>query len=227
MTISPLLDFLLPRTCHVCGALLNESEKYICTPCLAGLPRTGYHRRPDNPMVQRFAGLFPFERCTGHFFYTPNSELAAVIHDFKYRHFRNLGIFMGETIANDLLMTGFLNDMDAVIPIPMHFMKQARRGYNQTQQLARGISKVTGIPVDLSLKAVKPHRTQTSMTHAQRLANAEGVFRLRHPELLAGKHILLFDDVCTTGATLTAAAHAILDAQPSARISLLTLAVTF
>lgn len=226
MTLS-LLDFLFPRICHICGGTLSGSERFICNGCTARLPRTLYHRRPDNPMEQRFAGLFTFEKASGVFFYSANSELAGVIHDFKYHRFPDLAVHMGCLMATELLTTSFLSDIDVILPVPMHWWKQARRGYNQSVMLARGISQVSGIPVCNLLKAIHPHRTQTSLTHAQRIDNTSGIFQLTHPDTLKGKHLLILDDVCTTGATLTSAALAILAEIPDARISLLSLAVTF
>lgn len=225
-----ILDFLLPRECHICGRTLDGDERCICASCHASLPRTAYHRMPDNPMVRRFMGIIPYRRCTSVFFYTPDSDLSNLIQDMKYRHFRHLGRRMGEIMAGDLLSTGFFNDIDLLVPVPMHFLKRARRGYNQVEELCRGISTITGIPVDTSLKAVRRHVTQTKLSHEQRLRNTVGIFVLKHPEKLAGKHVLLVDDVCTTGGTLISAANAILapfkqSSVPPA-ISILTLSST-
>jgi len=172
--------------------------------------------------------------------------LAQLIHDFKYRHFPGLAERLGEIMGTELLRSGFLYDIDAIVPIPMHRIKKARRGYNQTERLATGITRATDIPVCTLLKAARPHTTQTSKTLAQRRENVSNVFRLDHPGELVGKHILLIDDVCTTGATLTAAAETILRAtaativghninpihgydpsNPPLRISMLTLGATF
>lgn len=223
-------EVFFPASCHICGAPLAHGERALCTACIAALPRTLYYRQDMNPMAQRFAGFFPFRRAAGHFFYSPNSSLAAVVQDFKYRRYPSLAIRLGEIMARDLYPTGFLSDVDAILPVPMFWLKQARRGYNQTHMLARGISQISGIPVDLSLVATRPHKTQTSLSHAARSANTIGIFRLKNPERLSGRHILLLDDVCTTGATMRSAA---LQIRASYRnptdapdISLLSLAVT-
>ena len=178
-------------------------------------------------MEMRFAGNFPFEKASGHFFYSSDSELASVIHDLKYRNHRKLARFLGETLADELLPYGFFTDIDLIIPIPIHFLKKARRGYNQTEEIAAGLSKTTGIPVSLSLKAVKSHPSQTGRSLEGRLKNLKDVFKLNAPETLKNRHILLLDDVCTTGATLSSAARSIITAQPSVRISILTAGVTF
>lgn len=225
--MSHILDFIFPRVCHVCGNRLAEHERFLCDSCIADLPRSYYHRSRNNPMELRFAGHFPFERATGHFYYARGSSLSRIMQDLKYNQFPSLASRMGEIVGEELFTTGFFSDIDVIVPVPMHFMKKARRGYNQTEKIAAGLSEVTGIPVDLSLKAGKPHRTQTSLTRDQRLANTSGIFRLDNPEKFDSRHVLLLDDVCTTGATLTSAALAMLAGNPTVRLSLLTLGVTF
>ena len=206
---------------------LGDTERYICAKCLSRMPRTLFHRQPDNAMEQRFMGQFPYRQATGHFFYSRGSELAVLMHDLKYHRFPGLARYLGEVVATELLPTGFLSDIDVMVPVPMHPLKQARRGYNQTIEIARGISRVTSIEVAQNLRAVKSHRTQTSMTLEQRLKNTQGVFGVRRPDELDGKGVLLIDDVCTTGATLSAAATALTEACPNIELSLLTLGVTF
>lgn len=222
-----IIDLLIPPKCHLCGEVLMPGECFVCGPCAAMLPRTNYQSVKDNPVELRFAGKFPFERASGHFFYTRDSSVASLIHDFKYRNFPSLARRMGNLIEIDLRQVGYLNDIDVIIPIPLHWRKRMRRGYNQTEYLAMGLADKSGVAVSTDLKAVKGHSTQTNLTPDERRRNTEGIFRLRHPERYAGKHILLVDDVCTTGATLTAAADAILAEQPEAKLSLLTLACTF
>lgn len=228
--VSATWDLLLPRTCHVCGEVLNKGEKSICTECLANLPRTLYHREDMNPMAQRFAGFFPFRRASGHFFYNPDSEISNLIQDFKYRKFPSLACRMGEIMGSELFPTGFLSDVDVIVPIPIFWLKRAMRGYNQSLLLASGLSQVSGIPIDTNLYASRSHKTQTALSHSLRFSNTMGVFRLRDKETLRGKHILLLDDVCTTGSTLRSAALQILSSfseeEGRPEISLLSLAVT-
>lgn len=225
--LTTIIDLLFPRTCHLCDNLLAREEKYICTTCLSRMPRTIYHRRDMNPMEQRFAGIFPFERATGHFFYSRNSDLSVLMQDLKYRHFRGLAEYLGSVVAKELLPTGFFSDIDLIAPVPMHFIKKARRGYNQTEEIARGISGETGIPVSLALTAARPHYTQTALSLYERRKNTEGMFRLKRPEEFRDRHILLLDDVCTSGSTLISAGTEIHAKEKSARISILTLGVTF
>lgn len=179
-----------------------------------------------NRMEQRFAGKFPFEHATGYFFYDSDTAIAALVHDFKYRHYRGLANMLGKIIAEELSITPFFGDADAIIPVPMHIFKKARRGYNQTEEIAKGISSILNIPVLTNLKAVRPHRSQTRLTHEERLTNLSDTFAIINPEELQNRHIILLDDVCTTGSTLTTCADTLLSASPTLRLTLLTLAVT-
>lgn len=225
--IESAIDFIFPRVCHICGNSLGNGIKYICPSCVQQLPRSLYHRVPSNPMEQRFAGHFQFVNATAHFLYSGNTALADIIHDMKYRHFRGMGEVLGEIMGKELYPTHIFTDVDMIVPIPMHFWKKAKRGYNQAEELAKGVSKITGIESNNILIAKKPHKTQTSMSHNKRLENLKGVFRVDKSYDISGKHLLLLDDVCTTGSTITEAAKTILAVSPSTRISILTLAATY
>lgn len=225
--LTDLLNVVLPPECHVCGGRLAPHERFACSHCLAQLPRTGYHRRDLNPMEERFAGQFPFERATGHFFYTRDSALSTLIQDMKYRRFPSIGDMLGRLVASELYSTGFFSGIDFIVPVPMHRIKQMRRGYNQTHHIAAGISEATSIPVCHNLRAVRSHRTQTALSKEERLANTSGLFMLRSPEEIDGKGVLLVDDICTTGSTMRSAAEAIITAAPSVRLSLMSIGVTF
>ncbi|MDE6444656.1 MAG: ComF family protein [Muribaculaceae bacterium] len=222
-----LLNFALPARCHICDASLAPHERFVCTHCLNALPRTGFHRRRLNPMEERFAGHFPFIKATGFLFYNRESPLSSLMQDLKYRKFPDIGTMLGQLAATELFPTGFFNDIELIVPMPMHFHKEARRGYNQTHYIAEGISRATSIPVSYPLKAIRGHRTQTSLSREERLRNTSGIFAVKDPALLNDKDILLVDDVCTTGATISEAGSAIIAAAPSCRIHILTIGVTF
>lgn len=224
--LTDLLNILFPRKCHICDSPLAPHERFACSHCLASLPRSGFHRRKLNPMEERFAGIFPFERATGHFLYNRDAPISTLIQDMKYRHFPSIGNMLGEMAGSELFSTGFFSDVDVIVPVPMHRWKQIRRGYNQVHHIAEGLSQATGIPVSLNLKAVRSHRTQTALSREERLANTSGLFKVDNPDEIAGRHILLIDDVCTTGSTLVSSAEALWQASPKA-LTLFTLAVTF
>lgn len=230
-----LLDLFLPRLCHGCDRKLIAEEEFLCCDCLKKLPRTYYDRywtnktAPNsdlNPMEQRFAGQLPLRHACAPFFYARDTMLASLIHDFKYRGFSRLATTLGREGALLLGDTEFFRGIDLILPIPLHWTKSLRRGYNQTEMIALGVSEVTGIPVADNLTARKPHRTQTSLTHEQRAKNTKDVFRLERPEKLKGKEILLIDDICTTGATLLSAGATIVQTlKEDVRLSLFTLGV--
>ena len=221
-----IVDFFLPRTCHLCGCHLRNSEKIFCVRCIESLPRSLYHLMSMNPMERRFAGIFPFVRATGHFIYSRNSELAAAIHDMKYRQFPSVGRKLGEIVGEELNMAGFFSGADCIAPVPMHWWKKAKRGYNQVDFIAEGLSLATGLPVVNVLEATHPHKTQTAMTLQQRLANLSGSFHVKNTEPLHGKGLVLIDDVCTTGSTLRALAEEITATVSDCRLYLLSICVT-
>lgn len=224
--IRDLADFFMPRTCHLCGCLLRDTERTFCVRCIETLPRSLYHLMPLNPMERRFAGLVPFVRATGHFIYSRNSELAGAIHDMKYRRFPSVGQRLGEIVGEELHMSGFFSGADCVAAVPMHWWKKGRRGYNQADFIVRGLSQATGLEVADAVEATRTHKTQTAMTLEQRMANLSGSFRVKDPGALRGRGVVLVDDVCTTGSTLRALASALSDAVPDCRIYLLAVCVT-
>ena len=225
--LADILNLFYPAQCHLCGNMLAPNERFICNPCIETLPRTGYHRNRRNPMEERFAGHFPFEAATGHFFYSRDSALAQLIQDMKYRNFPSIGVKMGEIAGKELYMTGFLNDVEFIVPVPMHFFKEARRGYNQSERIATGISKSTGIPVVNALKMTRQRKTQTVLSRSERLSNAKQLFEARRKVSLSGRGVLLVDDICTTGATMGSAAEALTEAYPDLKLYLFALGITF
>lgn len=225
--LNDIVNLFFPAECHLCGNPLTSHERFICTACVETLPRTGYHRHLRNPMEERFAGQFPFEKATGHFFYSRDSSIAQLIQDMKYRNFPSIGDKMGEIAGKELYTAGFMTDIDFIVPLPMHFYKKAVRGYNQTDHISQGVSKATGIPVLKALKMSRLRKTQTSLTLSQRLKNAENLFQATGNYDLNGKGVLLVDDICTTGTTLGSAAKVLTVKYPKIRLSLFTLGVTF
>lgn len=217
-------DIVLPRQCAVCGATLGGGEPHICPACMTGLPRTFMHERHFNAMEQLFAGKTPIERATAFFYYERGSRYAAILHSLKYHNNPRIGEWLAARFANEISPSGFFDGIDAVVPVPLHFTKRATRGYNQSEYIAKGIGRAAGIPVVRALVATKPHPTQTRKGVYERMLNTQGIFALSAKHNLEGKHILLTDDVVTTGATLLACAELINAAVPGVKISAATLA---
>ncbi|RHJ53979.1 ComF family protein [Bacteroides sp. AM10-21B] len=219
------LHLFFSRQCAVCGTPLQEGEEAICLKCNMDLPRTDYHLRTDNPVERMFWGKLPLERATSYFFYHKGSDFRRILHQLKYGGRKDLGETMGRFMAAELVASGFFRDVDVVVPVPLHPRKKRIRGYNQSECVAKGIAAVTDIPLDASSVVRNKHtETQTSKSAYERWENVDGIFQLRCPERFVGKHILLVDDVLTTGATTTACADAFRDVA-GIRISILTLAV--
>ena len=220
-----LVHLFFPRRCVVCDRILQEGEEGICMRCNMEMPRTSYHLHADNPVERMFWGKIPLVRATSFFYYYKGSNFRHVLHQLKYNGRKDLGETMGRFMAAELAASGFFQGIDVLVPVPLHPRKQKTRGYNQSEFIARGKSAVTGIPTDTtSVTRTKHTDTQTRKSAYERWENVEGIFTLPHPEHFKGKHILIVDDVLTTGSTTTACADAFRTAE-GIRISILTLAV--
>lgn len=175
-------DFIFPKTCHICGALLDDDEEYLCPLCLASIPRTDYHSKRNNRFEERFAGIIPFERGASLFFYEKSGPLADLIVEFKYKGYSGLARAMGRILGRELKPTGFLDGVDTIIPIGMPLVRLWHRGYNQAEELAKGIADILGrrdIPVLDCLKANRYHSSQTRRSAEDRAQSMRGFFSVR------------------------------------------------
>ena len=225
--ISSLLDLISPRQCVVCGQHLTVTEHTLCTPCVLHLPRTAYQFSPeDNPMAQLFWHVTPVERAAALIFYEPHSEVARVVYELKYDDHPDVGEDMGRRMATDMQVARFFDGVDVLLPVPLSRKRRWQRGYNQSEALARGISDKTGLPVVTgALRRRHFSQSQTQLSRQERQANVNGQFWLADAEALRGRHVLLVDDVCTTGATLIACVHALAGVE-GLRVSVLTFGFT-
>ena len=198
----------------------------MCTSCNMNLPRTGFHLRKDNPVECLFWGRIPgLKRASCFLFYRKGSDFRRILHLLKYGGYKELGEVMGRYMAAELSSGEFFDGVDMIIPVPLHRKKQKLRGYNQSEWIARGIASVTGIPLCAEcMIREKNTETQTRKSTFERWENVEGIFRLCDTVHFEGKHVLLVDDVLTTGATTVACASAFARVS-GIRISVLTLAV--
>ena len=225
--ITRVLDFIAPRSCVVCGRRLSPSERSLCAVCALHLFRTTFQFTPeDNAMAQLFWGLLPVERAAALFYYEPRSEAAELLYRLKYGNRPDIGEDLGRVMAEEMNLAHFLDGVDVLVPVPLSRKRHWQRGYNQSEMLARGMSQVTGLPViTKAVKRLHFRKSQTMLTRKERQENVEGTFVLRRPKLLEDKHVLLIDDVCTTGATLLACSE-VLRSVKGIRISVLTLGFT-
>ncbi|WP_025002397.1 ComF family protein [Prevotella dentasini] len=221
---SRMFDLLAPRACQVCGRRLAMTEECLCTACNLALPRTGYHQSArDNELARIFWGRIPVEKCSSFFFYHPHSDVGRLIYLLKYFDHPEVGEDLGRLVAQEYQPSGFFDGIGGLLPVPLTRGRVVRRGYNQSVEIARGISSVTHIPI-LS-GAVRRTRFAASQTHKtpwERNENVAGVFRLVRPSLIVGRHILLVDDIITTGATLVSLGSEVLKAE-GVKVSILSL----
>ena len=220
-----LWKLFFPQCCLVCGKTLLEGEEYLCFHCLSNMPRTHLYLHKDNEMEKELWGKFPIERASAYLYYSKGGDVKKLLTDLKYRGNADLGCFLGRCMTREMLSSGFFQGVDGIIPVPLHPRKQKIRGYNQSIMLANGVSSVTNIPVwnDLLVRT-QYAQTQTRKGSYERWLNVKDMFECTSPDRLRGKHVLLVDDVFTTGATLVACADAFRQI-PDLRFSVLTLAL--
>jgi ComF family protein len=201
-----------------------RNETLICTECYILIPRTNYHLKPDNPVSQLFWGRCLIEKAAAFSFYTKDSRIRKLIHQLKYKGIRELGSELGRIYGNSLKSSGFLEEIDLIIPVPLHPSKKRQRGFNQSDLISRGISETTGIPMDSDLLVRKTvSKTQTRKSRYDRWTNVQDIFRVTDQDRLKDLHILLVDDVITTGSTIEACANEILKAE-NVKVSVVALA---
>lgn len=219
-----LTELLFPRLCVTCGDKLIEQENWICLHCLHHIPRTNYHLEPGNPVAQLFYGRVQIEHATAFFRFSKGSDYQKLLHSLKYKGMKEIGAEIGKHFAIDLIQSPGFSSVDVICPVPLHPDKEKKRGYNQSWWIASGIAQQMNREFsDDNLKRVTATETQTRKNRFERWQNVEGIFDLSNPEAFSGKHILLIDDVVTTGSTLEACAQAIIS-QSGAKVSIATLA---
>jgi len=219
------ISLLFPRLCYACGSHLLRNEKLICTQCYISIPRTNYHLTPDNPVEQLFWGRCQICKAAAFSFYNKGSRIRKLIHNLKYRGVREIGYELGKIYGLSLRHSDFLNEVDLIIPVPLHPSKHRKRGFNQAECISRGLADTTGLPLDLnSLVRIALSDTQTKRSRYERWLNVEGIFFVAEPAELKGKHILLVDDVITTGSTLEACTVELLKIE-NVKVSVVAIAV--
>lgn len=221
-----LLDLIAPRTCANCGHRLSANEQVLCPVCYMHLPLTDYHLSPtDNPLVRLFWGQFTVERAAALFFYEAQSEATTMIYDMKYHGQRDIAEGLGWIAARLFAQSDFFHDIDAIVPLPLTRKRQWQRGYNQSMEIARGVRDVTGLPIyNKVVKRTHFAGSQTQKNPWERLDNVEQSFQLVDGKLIEGLHLLIIDDVVTTGATIIACGEKL--ATACDKISVMSLGLT-
>jgi len=213
-----------PRMCVVCGSRLAVTEETLCSKCYLHLPRTDFRNNLyENVMAKLFWGRIAIEKADALFFYEPHAETAHILYELKYKNHPEIGVVMGRMMAKELMRSGLYEGIDAIVPVPLAKKRERERGYNQSLELAKGVSEVTGLPIaDKVVVRTKFVGSQTQRGRWERNENVENVFELVDGDSINGKHLLLIDDVVTTGATIIACAQELQKAS-NVRISVLAL----
>jgi ComF family protein len=222
-----LLHLAFPHVCEGCGSDQLESAQLLCLRCLSSLPATNFHLHPNNPIEKIFWGRIPVTYAASQYYFTKESMMQHLMHQFKYKGNKELGLYLGQLMGFAFAGSNRFSFVDALVPLPLHRSKEHKRGFNQAALLCEGIATVLKKPV---LKDAVTRRgsteSQTKKGRIQRWQNMEGRFEIGQTKALEGRHILLVDDVITTGATLEACGRELLKAE-NIQLSIATLCFSF
>jgi ComF family protein len=202
--LNDFVALFYPEVCLCCGESLAMQEEFVCTMCVFKLPRTNYHKLQENPIQKVFWGRVEVDNVSAFCHYQKGNTTQDLVHEMKYKDKKELGTSLGKWYGTDLKDSNFAK-AEVIIPVPLHPRKLRRRGYNQSQYFAEGLSDILKIPVMADgLIRVKDTETQTRKSRFSRWENVEGIFNVNKPDELKGKHVLLVDDIITTGSTVEA-----------------------
>jgi len=223
--LNDLVSLFYPNHCLVCGHPLVHNEQFICLFCHCNMPKTNYHLNKRNPAWDLFSGYTQVNEVTSYLFFEKEGITQKLIHTLKYHGNKELATYLGRTAAFELKATGCYASIDTILPIPLHPKKEKRRGYNQSEWIAKGFASVYGCYIDKKyLKRTADSQSQTRKSIYDRHVNVEKIFEVTMPEYFYGKHILLIDDVLTTGATISSCIDTF-SAVPDIKISIFTLSI--
>lgn len=222
-----LLHLAFPHVCEGCGTDNLQADHLLCLRCLSELPNSNFHLHANNPIEKIFWERIPITSATAQYYFPKESMMQHLMHQFKYKGNKEIGTYVGKLIGWAMIESNRFLSVDALILLPLHKSKEHKRGYNQATVLCEGISSVLNKPI-LKNVVVRPEQTetQTKKGRIQRWQNMEGKFELVNSSAIEGKHVLLVDDVVTTGATLEACGREILTAK-NVQLSLATLCFSF
>ena len=221
--LNDFIALFFPEYCFACQAPLVRGEKYLCTGCISALPRSTFDPAQDSIIRRRLANIQRLEFAFSFLKFIKGGKTQKIMHHLKYNNYPGIGIMLGRWFGHELKR--MLPPCDVIVPVPLHQKKQRERGYNQSEKIAEGISETVGIPVghDVAIRTVHSG-TQTRKSRQERWKNVATIFQITDAEAVAGKHILIVDDIITTGATLEALALELQNAGVH-KISVATLAM--
>ena len=224
--LGQLFSLFFPRLCAACGRSLIPAEELLCIGCISDLPKSGYWLREHNILTELF-GASPdlyIKHAASFLYYSKESPYHSLLHRLKYKGETPIAIELGRWFGIEIKQAPLYHTIDAIIPVPLHPKKEKKRGYNQSRLFAQGIADQTGWALESEvLKRIRHTSTQTKLNREERQKNVAGAFALKEQERISGKHILLVDDVLTTGSTLHTCASVLLQA-PECKVSIATIA---
>ena len=210
---SDMIQLLFPELCNACGTHLYYGEKEICTKCMYDLPYTDYHLHAENRVAKQLWGRLPLNAAMAMLYFKKGTKVQNLMHSLKYKSQTDVGVRLGYLLGDKLKLGSQYGDIDLIIPVPLHPKKERLRGYNQSEFIANGIAEALDVPVSTShLLRDKSTESQTKKARYTRYENMQSVFKIAHQEQLQNLHVLLVDDVITTGATLEACGNILLTA---------------
>jgi ComF family protein len=221
---SSVTHFFYPHVCTGCGSDLLPAHELLCIKCIMSLPHTGFEHIAGNKIERIFYGRVNAVAAHGEFYFYKGELIQHLIHELKYKGNKEIGIYLSRKMGEHMLLSGRFQNIDCLVPLPLYAAKEFKRGYNQAEVICRGLAETMGIPVMVN-NVVRIHftETQTRKHRTERWDNVARSFQVSNPAVLAGKHVLLVDDVITTGATLEACAQ-VMAAIPGVQISIAVLA---
>jgi ComF family protein len=217
------ISLIYPNICLACGNGLSKAEESICISCIYNMPRTNFHREKENLVFNKFKGRALIQAAASYCFFNKESKVQRLLHQIKYKGQQQLALKIGVLYGEELKQEEAFNSIDVIVPVPLHQHKKIRRGFNQSEAFAEGLSSVMEKPLHDALERISKTETQTKRKRFGRWTNVETAFRLKNNSFLTNKHVLLVDDVVTTGSTLDACIQQILPLEGT-RVSIATIA---
>jgi len=203
--LADFVSLLFPELCAACRESLVANEQLICTACRYGLPFTNFHLQPDNIVAQQFWGKIQLQGAYSLYYFSKGGKVQNLMHQFKYRGMKQIGNLLGNIAGGQLAQNEVFNTVDLIVPVPLHRKRLQQRGYNQSAHFAEGLAEKLNAAVEINnLVRTTITETQTHKSRFARFENMQDVFTIENPERLKNKHVLLVDDVITTGSTLEA-----------------------
>lgn len=223
--LSSIINLFFPKVCHACASFLSDNEYTVCISCRHNLPVTNFHFNKDDTVAKTLRGRVKIESGTALFRYEKKGPVQQLIHNLKYKGHEHLGELLGDWLGGELKTIAAYKNIDTVIPVPMHEKKLKRRGYNQVTKFGQQIALALDAPfIDDALVKITNSVSQTKKSRVARWSKDDELFALKNISKIEGKHILLVDDIITTGATLEACCS-VLNQAKNIKISIATMAI--